>query len=1142
MPEKTEPSFHELKRRLAAAESALQAIRDGQADAIIGTDRKLVVRLAEAEARERHIKRVLLASRNVYQLIAKEEDPHRLIERACENLTGTLGYFNAWIALVDPFEGAVTMTAASGFNGGFDAMRIQLERGNFPDCMQRTLEREELTLVHDPATECPDCPLAHEYRGRAGMTRRLSCSNRIWGVLSVSVLSNYAADEEQQKLFTEMADDLAFALNKIEVERQFHLLKYIIETTPHPMSFVSKDYRYLAVNEAYSKFYDAAPDDILGHEIADFCGRDVFETEIKPSLGRCLKGEHISYEVYIDFPGTGYRWMEMEYNPYRDASGNVAGVVSHGHDITERKQIENTLRENLEQQDAIFESSMVGIMVLHDRIITKVNRRMADMLGYTPEELVGEGPEKVHLSHEHFVDFGETYYWHLAERTIVQVEYPLRHKDGHTVWCLFSGKAIAPPDMGRGAVWIIDDITARKQAEEALRESEERLSVLFEQATDAIYVCNLKGELTQVNRQACQATGYTEEELLCMNVDDVDAEYASSKLSNVLDALEPGRPVTIESQHKRKDGVIYPVEITVGLLKLPDEDFVLGIARDISERKQAENAIRASEEKARSILNASRAAIVMLDRRGTILDCNDVHAARFAIKREEMLGSCVWDFLPKKIAELRKERIASVFETGKPFWGEDERQGIWNEYYIKPAFHNEKGEVQAVVVEALDITSRKQAETALRESELQKELILNSTAEMVVYYDTDLRIIWANNASGRSVDRTDAELAGRHCYEIWHHKDEPCKDCPVLKAKETRKPQSAEMQTPEGRYWSIRGYPVLNDDGEVISLVEFGQEITGRKQAEAEKLQLEEQLRQSQKMEAVGTLAGGIAHDFNNILQGIIGYGELAKLDITPEQPGYEEITNILQGAERAATLTRQLLAFSRRQLIRPVNLDLNDVVDGLSKMLHRLIGEHIDLNLRLCYNIMPVHADAGALEQILMNLCVNARDAMPDGGQLTLETESVVLSNSFCKTHPWSTPGAYTLLSVTDTGAGMPPDVVKQIFEPFFTTKGVGKGTGLGLSMVYGLVKQHEGLIHCSSKPGKGTCFKIYLPCIDETVEKAAKEIDDSTTVMGVETILFAEDDPMVRDAAVRTLKKKRLQSHTSAEWRGSNPALHQE
>ncbi len=343
MMNERQPSYDELERRLATAESALRALRDGQVDTILGEGNTLVVRLAEAEARESHIKQVLLAIRSVNQLIVRETEAASLIESACNSLTETLGYYNAWIALLDESGSSVTTTASSGFDGGFEILRDLLKRGEYPTCMKQTLEQNTLVVVKNPPAECHDCPLACEYAGRAGLTRRLAFKGRVYGILSVSVPDTYAYDTEEQDLFNALASDLAFGLHKIETEKQIHRLEHIFSTISQPMSFVSKDYRYLAVNKIYAEFFGRHRDEILGHAVADFCGEAVFEKEIRPRLDRCLTGEPVRYEVQVVFPKKGLRWMEMEYFPYRDDHGEITGVVSHGLDITDRKQNEQVL-------------------------------------------------------------------------------------------------------------------------------------------------------------------------------------------------------------------------------------------------------------------------------------------------------------------------------------------------------------------------------------------------------------------------------------------------------------------------------------------------------------------------------------------------------------------------------------------------------------------------------------------------------------------------------------------------------------------------------------------------------------------------------------------------------------------------------
>jgi len=289
-----------------------------------------------------------------------------------------------------------------------------------------------------------------------------------------------------------------------------------------------------------------------------------------------------------------------------------------------------------------------------------------------------------------------------------------------------------------------------------------------------------------------------------------------------------------------------------------------------------------------------------------------------------------------------------------------------------------------------------------------------------------------------------------------------------------------------------------------------------------ERRQLEEQLLQSQKMEAIGRLAGGIAHDFNNILTAIKSYSELLIEDMSASRGRVEDVKEIREAADRAATLTRQLLAFSRQQILRPRVLDLNTTVRDLKSMLVRLIGADIQLNTRLADNLGMLTADPGQLEQILVNLVVNARDAMPGGGRIDIETSDVELDENYSRKHASTPPGSYVMLAVSDTGQGMSREVQDRIFEPFFTTKEKTNGTGLGLSTVYGIVKQSGGSIWVYSEPGRGTTFKIYLPRVDDLADEIAVPAAVTNGRGGMETILLVEDDPSVRQVACRILRRK--------------------
>ncbi|PKN62917.1 MAG: hypothetical protein CVU57_22305 [Deltaproteobacteria bacterium HGW-Deltaproteobacteria-15] len=303
---------------------------------------------------------------------------------------------------------------------------------------------------------------------------------------------------------------------------------------------------------------------------------------------------------------------------------------------------------------------------------------------------------------------------------------------------------------------------------------------------------------------------------------------------------------------------------------------------------------------------------------------------------------------------------------------------------------------------------------------------------------------------------------------------------------------------------------------------ELQEQLLERNQREAERALLEEQLRQAQKMEAIGQLAGGVAHDFNNMLSAIVGYCTLAALNMKPDDPSRHYLEQILASADRASTLTQSLLAFSRKQAVNLERIDLNEAVSSFEKFLIRLLRENIELRLAIAEAELPVTADRGQIEQVLMNLIANARDAIREDGRIIIETSAAEIDDQFVRTHGFGQPDRYALLTVSDTGSGIPEDILSKIFDPFFTTKEEGKGTGLGLSMVFGIVKTHRGYIDVYSRKGMGTTFKIYLPIAQTPAKQAEKKVAEPPPLLGgTETILIAEDDDALRNVEVAALSR---------------------
>ena len=406
-----------------------------------------------------------------------------------------------------------------------------------------------------------------------------------------------------------------------------------------------------------------------------------------------------------------------------------------------------------------------------------------------------------------------------------------------------------------------------------------------------------------------------------------------------------------------------------------------------------------------------------------------------------------------------------------------------------------------------------------------QDAILNSLNEGIVVADRAGKCLLFNPQAERILGAgprdVDPETWARH-YGVFAANGTDLlapRDNPLVRAMRGEQVPEVEVvvrnETVRGATISMAGTPLSGSNSDALGGVAVLRDITQQRELEA-------QLRQSQKMDAIGQLAGGVAHDFNNLLVVIQSYTALVHESLPVGDPNRDDLDEVLAASRRAAMLTKQLLAFSRREVVRPTSLDLNDIVSGIEKMLGRIIGEDVALSTKLESTLGAVRADAGQIEQVILNLSVNARDAMPGGGQLIIETQNVTLDLEHGSAHPNTSPGNFVLLSVTDTGVGMDADTQRRIFEPFFTTKEVGKGTGLGLATVYGIVHQNAGHIRVESKVGHGTTFKIYLPRLRSVADRPSSPAPSIVAPAASGTILVVEDDAAVRQVAVRILRNR--------------------
>ncbi|MEO6197841.1 MAG: PAS domain S-box protein [Dehalococcoidia bacterium] len=590
-------------------------------------------------------------------------------------------------------------------------------------------------------------------------------------------------------------------------------------------------------------------------------------------------------------------------------------------------------------------------------------------------------------------------------------------------------------------------------------------------------------------------------------------------------------------------------EAAISAMKAGGHDFVskkhlrrlvLAVEREVREaadrcaRRRAEVALAASEERLQLVARATNDAVRDWDLSTNGMWWNEGFSALFGHQAYDVEAG-VESWYGRLHLDDKDRVIASCYAAingGATTWSEGYRfrraDGIYAEVLDRGYIvRNIRGQALRLIGAMTDLTAIRKAHAALQESEARVRTVLESSPDAIIGMDETGTITdwnpraetmfgWSRDeALGRSLAETIIPPDQREAHRSGLRRFTETSEGPMLH----RRVETTGWRQ-DGTEFPVELSIVPLKEGAVDRFYGFIVDISERRAAEVKLRKTEEQLRQAQKMEAVGQLAGGVAHDFNNLLTVITGYTELLMSNLPAGAPTLADLQEIRTAAERASWLTRQLLAFSRRQILAPKVLDLNVLIGNFEKMLCRLVGEDIVLKTELAPTLARIKADPGLIEQIVMNLAVNARDAMPTGGRLAIETDTVLLDESYSKKSVEVPPGRYVLLAVSDTGCGMDAETQKRIFEPFFTTKEVGKGTGLGLSTVYGIVKQSNGFIWVYSKPGLGTTFKIYLPTVDEEVPAAKTESRPVQQRIGVETILLVEDA-----AAIRALTKKVLE-----------------
>jgi len=896
----------------------------------------------------------------------------------------------------------------------------------------------------------------------------------------------------------------------------------LISAFPDLLFTNRRDGEYLAVHTSHPELLFAPPETFLHRKCDEIMPKPLSDLFMR-AFADALDLHAVQEFNYVLPIGGEEKNFETRVTPCTKDT-----VITIVRDVTARQRAEESLRESEARHRHLVESSNDWVWETDaNAVLTFASANVVDLLGYTPEEVVGRSAYDLMPPGDAAkarAAFGPL----VAQRKAFRgVENTNLHKNGRRVVLESNGVPVFD-DSGafRGYRGMDRDITERKRAEEALRKSEARYRRIAEGLTDYQYSVDIEDgravETTQT--PACASvTGYTAEEyaadpyLWIQMVTPEDRERVREHARLIL----AGEDVpSIEHRIVRKDGEVRWVSDTAILLKDASGRLLSydGVISDITERKRTEEALRASEERYHALFENSAVAIAMRSPDGGYLEFNGAYSEMLGYTREELLSRRTADVTHPADVEISRSNMAAVAEGRAASHRYEKRylhkngSVVWGDVCIRP-LRDGDGNVVAIVGAVVDLTERKEAEEALR----LRSSALNAAANAVVITDREGGIEWVNQAFLALTGYGEDEVIGRNprvllksgaqdqafykdlwdtvfAGDVWHGE--------LTNRRKDGSVYSEEMTIT----------PLRDTRGEIRHFIAVKQDITKQKLLQAEFVQ-------SQKMESVGRLAGGIAHDFNNLLSVINGYAELAVADRSLSSPLRAQIVAIHRAGERAATLTRQLLSFSRRQTVAPVVLDLNAAIRAVQKMLERLIGEDITLVFAPTEPLGRVRADPGQFEQVVMNLVINARDAMPAGGMLGIETANAELDREAAE-RVSAKPGSYVMLAISDIGMGMDEVTREHIFEPFFTTKGSSKGTGLGLAIVYGIVQQSGGGIQVTSTVGQGTTFSIYLPRVETPVgEEAATPPAPAEEVGGTETILVVEDDESLRTMAADVL-----------------------
>jgi PAS domain S-box-containing protein len=918
-----------------------------------------------------------------------------------------------------------------------------------------------------------------------------------------------------------------------ELVKSKMLLESVFSSSQDLIAVVDRDLRILKSNWK-TPLYDGCTEFPIGsHCYEAFIHRDTPCEPCHP-FGVFNTGKPIVVEYYNQYTKL---FKEVSAYPIFDNNNNVIMVVENVHDITERKQAEDALRQSEARYRILFEQAADIILQMEITpqgmpVIQDANNATLRLLGYERDELIGKPVSFIEATPDASKVISERRH-NILSGTGTVFETRHRCKDGtvRDFECSVSEIHVGTKNF---AISFERDITERKKVEEKLSKSEEKYRSIFENVQDVYYEAALDGTIIEVSPsiEIISKGQYHRDDLIGKSM--YEFYYDAGERQALLKALQERGSVTdFEVTLKNRDGSLIPCSISSKILfnAQGNPEKITGSMRDITKRNRAEQELRESKALVDavvenvplmiSIKEATDLRFVIFNRAGEEL---------LGYDRTALLGKNNLDLFPPEQAAhfMAKDREALDGEAGMLDIPEEPIQTAKNGQRLlhtrKVCISGEDGTTKYLLGISEDITERKQAEAALRESEERYRTLFDDAKDGIALADVETgRIVECNHALCAMVGMDKAELVGQ-MQSVINPPQGLANGQPTIFAQHTAgDPGMIAEEQLISKTGALTPVEIkasrVQMNGRDYMLGIF-RDVSERKQHENEKEKLLAQLLQAQKMEAIGTLAGGVAHDFNNLLTAISGFTTMAMMKMDESDPVQRDLKQVSIAATRAAGLTRQLLLFSRKQHMEPAPMDPNATISRLLKMLGRLIGEDIIIETSLEKDLWSILGDEGNVEQVLMNLSVNARDAMPGGGKLFIKTENVTIDEEYCRACNAGRPGRFVCLSISDTGTGMDELTQEHIFEPFFTTKGEGKGTGLGLSVVLGIVQQHKGWVNVYSEPGHGATFKVYFPSTSEAPEQQSTKDASLVSLLGKgERIMVVEDQAEVRELAKEIL-----------------------